>query len=58
MDKDGCGSSGVWNISPEISLDYMVLSVYYWDHLQVRLCAVADYCSASLDWYLGKNEDL
>ena len=29
MDKDGCGSSGVWNIRSEFSLDDVVLSVYY-----------------------------
>ena len=38
MDEDGCGSSGVWNICSEISLDDVVISVYYWDYLQVVLC--------------------
>ena len=38
-----CSSSGVWNIHSEIPLDYVVLSVYYWDYLQVVLCAVAYY---------------
>ena len=43
MDKNGCGSSGVWNISSEISLDGVIILVYYWDYLQVRLCYVAYY---------------
>ena len=37
MDKDGCGSSGVWCIHSDISLYGVVLSVYYWDYLQVVL---------------------
>ena len=43
MDEDGCGSSVVWNICLDISLEDVVLSVYYWDYLQVRLCAVVYY---------------
>ena len=31
MDKDGCGSSRVWNILSDIPHDYLVLSYYYWD---------------------------
>ena len=38
MDKDGCSSSVVWNILSDISLDNVVLSIYYWDYLQVVLC--------------------
>ena len=38
MDEDGFGSSGVWNICSYISLYDVVLSVYYWDYLQVGLC--------------------
>ena len=37
MDKDGCGSSGVWKIHSDISLVDVVLSVYYWDYLQLVL---------------------
>ena len=38
MDEDECISSGVWNISSYISLDDVVLSVYFWDYPQVGLC--------------------
>ena len=38
MDEDGCGSNVVWNIHSYISLDYVVISVYYWYYLQVVLC--------------------
>ena len=31
MDKDGCGSSGVWDICPVFTLDNVIISVYYWD---------------------------
>ena len=48
MDKDGYGSSGVWNIRSYIPLDYVVLSFYYCDHLQVGLCDVAYYCSVGV----------
>ena len=58
MDKDGCGSSGVWNIRSEISLDGMILSVYYWDYLQVGLCNRAKCCSAGMDWSLDQIENL
>ena len=34
MDEDGRGASGVWNICSDISLDDVVISVYYWDYLQ------------------------
>ena len=30
MDEGGCGSSGLWNICSDISLDNVVLSFYYW----------------------------
>ena len=58
MDNDGCGSSGVWNIHSDIPLEYVVLSVYYWDLLQVGLRAAEYYCSAGVDWYLDQIEDL
>ena len=35
MDKDGFGSSVLWNIRSDISLDDLVLSVYNWGYLQV-----------------------
>ena len=41
MDEDGCDSSGIWKIHSEISLDDVVLSVYYWYYLQVGLYDVA-----------------
>ena len=34
MDEDGCGSSGVWNIRSDISLEDVVISVHYWDYLK------------------------
>ena len=49
MDKYGCGSSGVWKICSAISLEYVVLSVYYWYYLQVELCSVTYYFSAGVD---------
>ena len=52
MDRDGCGSSGVWNTHSDISLDDVVLSVYYWDSLQVGLCDMTYYRSAGMDWSL------
>ena len=58
MDKDVCGSRGVYNILPDISLDNMFLSVYNWYYLQVVLSYVEDCCSAGLDWYLDQTEDL
>ena len=58
MGEDGCGSSGLWNIFSEISLDGVVLSFYYWDFLQVGLWDVAYYFSAGVDWYLDQIEDL
>ena len=58
MDEDGCGSSGVRNIRSDISLDNVVLSVYYWYYLQVRLCNCAKYCSADMDWSLNQIETL
>ena len=35
MDENGYSSSVIWNIYSDISLDDVVLSVYYWDYLQV-----------------------
>ena len=58
MDKDGCGSSGVWNICSDISLYDVVLSVYYWDYLQVGLCNRAKCCSAGMDSSLEHIENL
>ena len=45
MDEDGYGASGVRNVRSDISLDDVVLSVYYWDYLQVGLCNWAKCCS-------------
>ena len=58
MDEDGCGSSGVWNIRSDISLDNMVLSVYYWDFLLVGLCNQAKCFSSGMDWSLEQIENL
>ena len=58
MDEDGYGSSGVWNIWSDISLDDVVISVYYWDYLQVGLFAVSDYFSTGVNCYLDQFEDL
>ena len=58
MDEDGCGSSGVWNIRSYISLDDVILSVYYWDYLQVGLCNWAKCCYADMDWSLDQIENL
>ena len=58
MDEDGCGSSGVWNICSEISLDDVVLSVYYWDYLQVGLCNRVKCCSADMYWSLDQIDNL
>ena len=35
MDNDGCGSSGLRNVSPPFYPVNIVLSVYYWCYLQV-----------------------
>ena len=48
MDEDGRGISGVWNICSDISIDNVVLPVYYWDYLQVELCNRAKCCSAGM----------
>ena len=58
MDEDGSGSSGLWNIRSDISLDDVVLSVYYWAYLQVGLCNRAKCCSAGMDWSLDQIENL
>ena len=58
MDEDGSGSSGIWNIHSDISLDNVVLSVYYWDCLQMRLYNQAKCCSSGMDWYLDQIENL
>ena len=58
MDEDGCGSSGVWNIRSDISLDDVVLSVYYWGYLHVGLFNREKRCSADMDWSLDQIENL
>ena len=58
MDKDGYSSSGIYNIRSDISLDDVVLSVYYWDYLQVGLCNRAKCCSTGMDWSLDQIENL
>ena len=57
MDKDGCDFSEVWKFCSYISLDGVVLSVYYLYYLQVGLCAVVYYFSYGVDWSLGQIED-
>ena len=54
MDEDGCGYSGVWSIHLDISLEDVVLSVYYWDYLQVGLCNREKCCSIGMDWSLDQ----
>ena len=58
MDEDVCVASGVWNIRSDISLVYVVLSVYYWDYLQVVLCNQAKFCSTGMNWSLDQIENL
>ena len=58
MDEYGCGASGVWNILSDISLDDVVLSVYYWDYLQFGLFNQAKCCSADMNWSLDQIENL
>ena len=58
MKERGYGSIREWNICPEISLDNAILSVYYCDYLQLRLCDVIDYSSASVDWHLDQIKDI
>ena len=58
MNEDGCGSSGVWNIFSDIKIENLVLSVYYWDCLQVVLFVVEYCCFAGVDWCLDQIEDL
>ena len=41
MDEDVCSSSRVKKIRSDISLDDVVISVYYWDYLQVGLFDLA-----------------
>ena len=58
MDDYGCGSSGVWNIHSEISLDNVVLSFYYWDCLLLVLCDMAYYCSTGVNCSLDQIDYL
>ena len=37
MDKDGCGSSGLWGIFPDVSPKNMVISVSYWNYVVWRI---------------------
>ena len=54
MDEYGCGSSGVWEIHSDISLDGVVISVYYWGYIQLGLFSMACYCSSGVDWSLDQ----
>ena len=58
MDEDGRGASGVWNICSDISLHGAVLSVYYWDYLQVGLCNRSKCFSTGMGWSLDQIDDL
>ena len=58
MEEDGCGSSVVWNIRSDISLESVVLSVYYWDCLPVGLCNRAKCCPAGIYWSLDQIDNL
>ena len=58
MYKYGFGSSGVWNICSDNSLEDVVLSVYNWDYLQVVLCNRVKCCSSDMDWSLDQIENL
>ena len=58
MEEDGCGSSGVLNIHSDIPLRYVVLSLHYWDYLQVVSFDLDYYSSDGVDWSLEKVEDL
>ena len=58
MEKDVCGCIGIWSIFLDVSLDYVVISYYHWNFLQVRFCDVADNCSTGVDWYFDLIKDL
>ena len=58
MDEVGYISSGVWKIFSDISLDDVVLSVYYRDYLQAGLYNWAWCCSDSIYWSLDQIENL
>ena len=53
MDKGGCVSNSLCNVSPYVSMKNMVLSVYYRDYLQLGLYAVAGFFSTGVYWLLG-----
>ena len=58
MYEYGCGSGGVRNISPYVTLENVVISVYYWDYLQMGIYAVI-YCFSSIvDWHFEPINDL
>ena len=58
MDGYGCDSGGVCNIWSDVSLGNVVLSVYYWDGLQVGFVSVEDCWSAGADWSLDQIDHL
>ena len=58
MDEDGSGSSGVWKICSYISLENVVLSVYYFYCLRVGLFNQGKCFSAGMDWSLDQIENL
>ena len=58
MDEDGCGSGGLWDILPNISVDNVVLSVSYWYCLQVMLCDLMYCCSFGVYWSLFQVADI
>ena len=58
MEKYECGSGGVRIFLPDISLDNVVLLVYYCYYLKFGLCAVVYFCSSGLDWYLEQIKDI
>ena len=58
MDEDECGSSEVWNIHSDTSLDDVVLSVYNWGYLQAGLCNWVKCCSTGMYWSLDQIDNL
>ena len=58
MNEDGRGASGLWDIRSDISLDNVVLSVYYWDYLKLGLCNRAKCFSTGMDWSLDQIDNL
>ena len=58
MDEYGYVSIGVWNIHLDIPLDYIVISFFYSDYLQVVLYYLDIYCYAGMDWSLDQIDNL